>query len=369
MPTQQPASAAITIDESTCDELIKVLGKTLDLKDNDTAGHSGRVRRYSEEIARALGCSTDEVKKIARAASLHDIGKIAIPDAILRKQGRLSPDESRVMETHAWVGFSLLRHISSLRDVAEIVLSHHEHFDGKGYPQRLKGDEIPLGARIFAVCDTLDAMTSDRPYRRALPFSDARAEILSESGRQFDPKVVKAFLSIREAVFLQIMLDEKRRAARVPFHAIVNCVKDGRQYRLKAVNLSQGGLLLEKDRGMPLGKEIGVEFELPHVARRLKLKAEVIRRELRGRTAIAFKSPHPRDKVILLQYIARLVETQYGALVQQNSTSPMVCYTEPRSNPTRRTGTSSETSRNSSRAGAFWYPRRGAGTPSSRRTE
>ncbi len=307
----QVANATVTLDESTCDELIEVLAKTLDLRDNDTAGHSGRVRRYSEEIAKALGCSAEVMKYFARAASLHDVGKIAIPDAILRKHGKLSPEEWRVMETHVWVGFSLLRRIHFLAEVAEIVLAHHERFDGKGYPRGLKGDEIPLGARIFAVSDTLDAMTSDRPYRRALPFAHARQEIVSESGHQFDSKVVEAFLAIPEAVFQQVMLDEKRRTARVPFDATVNCVENGRQYTLKGVDISAGGVLLEKDNGIPLGKEIHVEFELPHAVRRLQLKGEAVRRELPDRTAIAFKSLPPGDEGILMQYISGVLEGQF----------------------------------------------------------
>ncbi len=308
MPIQKVASAALTIDESTCDELIEVLAKTLDLRDNETAGHSGRVRRYSVEIARALGCSAEETKQIGRAASLHDLGKIAIPDAILRKNAKLSPEEWRVMETHVWVGFSLLRRMLFLRDVAEIVLSHHERFDGKGYPRGLKGSEIPLGARIFAISDTLDAMTSDRPYRRALSFSHARQEIVSESARQFDPKAVQAFLAIPETVFHQLMLDQKRHTVRVPFDATVSCFESGRQYTLKGIDISAGGLLLEKDKGIPLGKEMHVEFELPHAVRRLKLKGEAIRRELPDRTAIAFKSVHPGDEAILLQYVGRALE-------------------------------------------------------------
>lgn len=313
MPIQRVTSAPVPIDESTCDELIEVLAKTLDLRDIDTAGHSGRVRRYCEEIAQALGCSQDEFKRIARAASLHDLGKIAIPDAILGKPGKLTREEWRVMETHVWAGYSLLRRIRALADVAEIVLAHHERYDGNGYPQHLKGEEIPLGARIFAIGDTLDAMTSDRPYRSALPYAQAQQEILRESGRQFDPKVVEAYLTIQEVVVRQIIVDQKRRTARVPFRAPVKCADGGGQYTLRAVNLSAGGLLLEKDQGIPLGQEIAVEFGLPRVARRIKLKAEAIRRELPDRTALVFTSLQPRDQTALLEYIARLVERQLAS--------------------------------------------------------
>ncbi len=308
MQTGQIPSTAVTIDESTCDEIIEVLGKVLDLRDNDTAGHSDRVRRYCQEIAKALGCSADELRQVARTASLHDIGKIAVPDSILRKNVKLSTQEWRVMETHVWVGFSLLRRIHFLEDVAKIVLSHHERWDGTGYPRGLKSNEIPLGARIFGVADTLDAMDSDRPYRRALPLSAARQEILRESGRQFDPKVVEVFLSIPETVLHQIMLEEKRRSARVPFQAAVDCTQGGRRYTLKGVDISEGGLLLEKDSGLRLAEELEVEFELPRLGQRVKLEAETIRRELPDKTAVAFRSLHSRAKEAIQDYIARLVK-------------------------------------------------------------
>lgn len=131
-----------------------------------------------------------------RGAYLHDVGKIAIPDAILLKPAALTPDELSVMWAHPYIGYEFVGRISFLSEAAEIVLTHHERFDGSGYPQKLLGDDIPLGSRIFAIADTLDAMTSDRPYRRALPFSAAREEILDQSGRQFDPRVVNAFFSV-----------------------------------------------------------------------------------------------------------------------------------------------------------------------------
>lgn len=187
--------------ELTCDESLEALGGALDLKDTETGGHSQRVSRYSIEIAKALGCTTDQLKNIARGAYLHDIGKIGIPDAILMKPSKLGEEEKAVMQAHVQIGYELVSRIAFLAGAAEIVLTHHECYDGRGYPQGLFGEEIPLGARVFAVADTLDAMTSDRPYRRALPFSTAKAEIVRESGRQFDPKVVQAFLTIPERVW------------------------------------------------------------------------------------------------------------------------------------------------------------------------
>lgn len=190
--------AAMKRVENTYDETLEALGSALDLRDTETEGHSRRVSRYSVEMARAYGCSNDQLKQIARGSYLHDIGKIGIPDAILLKPGKLTNEEREVMETHVQIGYDLVCRIAFLAGAAEIILTHQERYDGTGYPQGLMGEEIPIGARIFAVADTLDAMTSDRPYRRALSFSVARTEITSESDRQFDPKVVEVFLTIPE---------------------------------------------------------------------------------------------------------------------------------------------------------------------------
>jgi putative nucleotidyltransferase with HDIG domain len=193
--------------EMTYDETLEALGTALDLRDSETSGHSYRVTRYCLEMARALGCPADQLKHISRGAFLHDIGKIGTPDAILLKPGKLTAEERAIMEAHPRVGYDLVSRIAFLAPAAEIILTHQERYDGLGYPQGLAGDEIPLGARIFAVADTLDAMTSDRPYRRALPYATAREEIARESGRQFDPKVVDAFLLTPERVWDKIRQD------------------------------------------------------------------------------------------------------------------------------------------------------------------
>lgn len=190
--------------ELTYDETLLALGAALDLRDAETEGHSRRVSRYCLEIAQLMGFSGDQLRHIARGSYLHDVGKIGIPDSILLKPGKLTPEETTVMQTHARIGYNLVSQIAFLAPAAEIVLTHQERFDGTGYPQGLVGEEIPLGARIFAVADTLDAMTSDRSYRLALPFAEARAEIIRESGRQFDPEVVKAFVSIPDEVWKNI---------------------------------------------------------------------------------------------------------------------------------------------------------------------
>ncbi len=182
--------------EHSYDVTLEALGDALDLKDSETEGHSKRVTAYTIALARATGISPSQIKIIARGAFLHDIGKMAIPDEILRKPGKLTSEEQTVMREHCARGYNMLRKIPFLAESAEIVFSHQEHFDGSGYPNGLRGAEIPIGARIFAVADTLDAITSDRPYRKARSFDAAREEILRCSGTQFDPTVVEVFLKI-----------------------------------------------------------------------------------------------------------------------------------------------------------------------------
>lgn len=182
--------------EHSYDVTLEALGDALDLKDSETEGHSKRVTAYTIALARAIGISPAQIKVIARGAFLHDIGKMAIPDDILRKPGSLSPEEQEVMRDHCTRGYHMLRKIPFLAEAAEIVYSHQEHYDGGGYPNRTRGNEIPIGSRIFAVADTLDAITSDRPYRKARGFDAARIEILRCSGTQFDPAVVEVFLKI-----------------------------------------------------------------------------------------------------------------------------------------------------------------------------
>lgn len=180
--------------EHSYDITLEALGDALDLKDSETEGHSKRVTAYTIALARAMGIQPAEIKVIARGAFLHDIGKMAIPDEILRKPGALNSDEQDVMREHCSLGYQILRKIPFLAEPAEIVFAHQEHFDGSGYPNGLRGTEIPIGARIFAIADTLDAITSDRPYRKARSFDAAREEILRCSGTQFDPAVVEVFL-------------------------------------------------------------------------------------------------------------------------------------------------------------------------------
>jgi putative nucleotidyltransferase with HDIG domain len=190
--------------EHSYDVTLEALGDALDLKDSETEGHSKRVTAYTIALARAMGISPAEIKVIARGAFLHDIGKMAIPDDILRKPGKLSPEEQEIMREHCARGYQMLRKIPFLAEAAEIVFTHQEHYDGSGYPSALNAGAIPVGARIFAVADTLDAITSDRPYRQARTFDAAREEIIRCSGTQFDPAVVEVYLKIPNELWLEL---------------------------------------------------------------------------------------------------------------------------------------------------------------------
>jgi response regulator RpfG family c-di-GMP phosphodiesterase len=178
---------------------LEALATALDARDAETLGHSARVAAYTVAVGRRMGLSEEGLTDLYRGALLHDVGKIGIRDAILLKPGKLTSEEWREMRRHPEIGARMLQGIAFLESAIPIVLCHQERYDGKGYPQRLKAEAIPIGARIFAVVDTLDAMTSDRPYRKALPYERARSEIVRFSGTQFDPAVVEVFLAIPEA--------------------------------------------------------------------------------------------------------------------------------------------------------------------------
>ncbi len=193
--TQQLQTAIAQLEHSYSATL-EALGSAIDLRDGPTAGHSRRVFWYSIKIAQAIGGLEKEVRNLGMGAWLHDIGKLATPDGILLKPGALTPQEREVMERHVQTGYDLVKSIPFLADAAEIILAHHERWDGSGYPRGLKAEEIPRGARIFAVADSFDAMTSDRPYRSAIPFEAARDEIQREAGKLFDRTVVNVFLTI-----------------------------------------------------------------------------------------------------------------------------------------------------------------------------
>jgi response regulator RpfG family c-di-GMP phosphodiesterase len=193
--TQQLREALHGIERSY-DHTLEVLGAAIDLRDSPTAGHSRRVFLYSIEIAKAMGGLEKQMRNVAMGAWLHDIGKLAISDAILLKPGPLTQEEREIMQRHVQIGYDMVRGIPFLTDAAEIIFAHHERCDGSGYPRGLKAAEIPVGARIFGVADTFDAMTSDRPYRRALPFKISREVIERGAGKLYDQPVANVFLNI-----------------------------------------------------------------------------------------------------------------------------------------------------------------------------
>jgi putative nucleotidyltransferase with HDIG domain len=193
--------AAMSNLERSYDITLETLGDALDLKDRETEGHSRRVTLFTIAIAQALGLPREQITVIARGAFLHDIGKIAIPDRILNKPGKLEPEEMTIMKEHAYHGYQIVKKIPFLAEAADIVYSHQERFDGTGYPRGLKGGQIPLGARIFSVADTLDAITSDRIYRPAQTLQAAKVEIEKWAGRQFDPEIVRVFLQMPDNIW------------------------------------------------------------------------------------------------------------------------------------------------------------------------
>ncbi len=176
----------------------------LDAREHETKAHSHRVAEYALSLARSMDLRGDALENTRRGAMLHDIGKIGVSDSILLKPTSLTEPEWAEMRRHPRIGSWILNGIESLRPASEVVLAHHERYDGRGYPQGLKDEDIPLGARIFAVADSLDAITSDRPYHRGRSFEMAREEIAANSGKQFDPQAVDVFLQTDPRVWKEI---------------------------------------------------------------------------------------------------------------------------------------------------------------------
>jgi len=184
--------------EEIHDLTIENLMTALDLRDVETFGHSRTVAKYSQVLAKLLGIEDQTVlDNIRMGALLHDIGKIAIPDAILHKPGSLSAEEWEKIKLHPSLGYGLIREIKLVKEIGNIILFHHEHYDGTGYPHGLKKDKIPFEARIFALADALDAITAHRPYRKIRDFPAAKKEIIENSSSQFDPQTVEAFCSLK----------------------------------------------------------------------------------------------------------------------------------------------------------------------------
>lgn len=175
-------------------EIIDCITFALDTRDPYTGGHSQRVSDMTLEVCKLLKLNQNDTEKIHIAAHLHDIGKIGIPDSILLKQGKLDDSEWQIMKNHPEIGANILKKSAYLTELAEIVLFHHERFDGKGYPLGKSGNDIPLGSRIIAICDSIDAMTSNRCYRKSLSFEDCYNQIKINLGEMYDPEIGKLVL-------------------------------------------------------------------------------------------------------------------------------------------------------------------------------
>jgi len=194
------------------------LGDAIEAKDAYTAGHTKRVLEYSLVVGKRLGLSKEELDQLKLAAALHDIGKIGIEDRILGKPNRLEPEEAEMMERHTVIGAKIVENIRPLRAIVPGILHHHEKYDGKGYPDALKGGAIPTMARIISVCDTFDAITSDRPYRKGVHPEIALQELRKHSGTQFDPKIVGVFIAAYESGEIEPILHRNNPSAGAPSH-------------------------------------------------------------------------------------------------------------------------------------------------------
>jgi HD-GYP domain-containing protein (c-di-GMP phosphodiesterase class II) len=186
---------------------VRALSNAVEARDAYTGKHAERVAAYGIEIARAVGLPRPDAPEMEFGFLLHDIGKVAVPDAILYKPGALTSEERALMARHPAIGAEIIGGIEFLAGAAQVVRSHHERWDGMGYPDGLAAEQIPIAARVFAVADVLDALTTDRPYRPSFPLHQARTMIAQEAGSHFDPQVVEAFKAIDDATFVQIGRD------------------------------------------------------------------------------------------------------------------------------------------------------------------
>ena len=191
-------------------EVIMAMRKAMEARDPYTVGHSERVAKYAVAIAKKLGLSREEVDRVFWGSVVHDIGKLSVPEYILLKPAKLSDGEYEMVKRHTMVGYAMLEGYNWLGDIRHIVRWHHERWDGNGYPDGLKGEEIPLEVRVVSIADSFDAMTSDRTYRKALPVDTALSEIENQSGKQFDPEIAKVAPFVLEEMFKERNLEKER---------------------------------------------------------------------------------------------------------------------------------------------------------------
>lgn len=184
----------MTVDFDIYHDIIESLAAALDLKDTYTSGHSTRVGNMSHDLGKCLGISDDDLQMIHIAAHLHDIGKIGVPDNILNKNGKLNSSEWELMKQHSEMGYNILKKADSLKEISHIVLYHHERWNGSGYPKGLTKTEIPIGSRMIAICDSIDAMRSTRSYRNAISDDECYNEILKNKGLMYDPQITDCII-------------------------------------------------------------------------------------------------------------------------------------------------------------------------------
>ncbi|MDH3591301.1 MAG: response regulator [Planctomycetota bacterium] len=194
--------------EATLDAMVSAI----ESRDCETKHHCRRVQAYAVTLAQRIGVTPEELVDISYGALLHDVGKIGVPDSVLLKPGKLTEDEWKTMRAHTRIGYKMISKVKFLKGSADIVLYHHERWDGQGYPYGISGEDIPLGARIFSVIDTYDAITSKRPYKEALPIQHAREEIARCAGTQFDPRVVTEFLKFTDEELIEVRARIERAA-------------------------------------------------------------------------------------------------------------------------------------------------------------
>jgi len=190
--------------EQVYDTTIRALGAAIDLRDPETEDHCARVAEQSVVLGRALGMTERELLNLRRGAYLHDVGKIGVPESILAKRGPLTDEEYEIVRLHPLLGFRLISQIEFLRGSSDVILYHHERYDGRGCPHGLRGKQIPLAARIFSVIDTMDAMLHDRSYRDALSYSELIEELERNAGTQFDPQIVAKFAEVSQEEWQRI---------------------------------------------------------------------------------------------------------------------------------------------------------------------